>query len=113
MIRRPPRSTLSSSSAASDVYKRQVVKLWQVLNKKKKTAKGLLWPLGPSMLTRALHRGVVHRCTFEALRGNASGSRNPTFHLELCVPGHNSWHRRTLGASPENLPILCSNQLLI
>src|SRR5665648_1212446 len=26
MIRRPPRSTLSSSSAASDVYKRQVVK---------------------------------------------------------------------------------------
>ena len=25
MIRRPPRSTLSSSSAASDVYKRQVV----------------------------------------------------------------------------------------
>ena len=24
MIRRPPRSTLSSSSAASDVYKRQV-----------------------------------------------------------------------------------------
>ena len=28
MIRRPPRSTLSSSSAASDVYKRQP--LWQV-----------------------------------------------------------------------------------
>eukprot|EP00658_Telonema_sp_P-2_P046316 TRINITY_DN3444_c0_g1_i2.p1 TRINITY_DN3444_c0_g1~~TRINITY_DN3444_c0_g1_i2.p1 ORF type:complete len:333 (+),score=77.72 TRINITY_DN3444_c0_g1_i2:90-1088(+) len=27
MIRRPPRSTLSSSSAASDVYKRQVVRL--------------------------------------------------------------------------------------
>src|SRR5664279_4915267 len=26
MIRRPPRSTLSSSSAASDVYKRQVLK---------------------------------------------------------------------------------------
>eukprot|EP00658_Telonema_sp_P-2_P060903 TRINITY_DN49687_c0_g1_i7.p4 TRINITY_DN49687_c0_g1~~TRINITY_DN49687_c0_g1_i7.p4 ORF type:complete len:117 (+),score=20.00 TRINITY_DN49687_c0_g1_i7:106-456(+) len=26
MIRRPPRSTLSSSSAASDVYKRQVIK---------------------------------------------------------------------------------------
>src|SRR5665648_862886 len=29
MIRRPPRSTLSSSSAASDVYKRQV-SLWNV-----------------------------------------------------------------------------------
>eukprot|EP00658_Telonema_sp_P-2_P005631 TRINITY_DN12114_c0_g1_i1.p1 TRINITY_DN12114_c0_g1~~TRINITY_DN12114_c0_g1_i1.p1 ORF type:complete len:122 (+),score=15.14 TRINITY_DN12114_c0_g1_i1:123-488(+) len=28
MIRRPPRSTLSSSSAASDVYKRQVCVLW-------------------------------------------------------------------------------------
>eukprot|EP00658_Telonema_sp_P-2_P048589 TRINITY_DN36956_c0_g1_i1.p1 TRINITY_DN36956_c0_g1~~TRINITY_DN36956_c0_g1_i1.p1 ORF type:complete len:234 (+),score=57.37 TRINITY_DN36956_c0_g1_i1:139-840(+) len=28
MIRRPPRSTLSSSSAASDVYKRQVWALW-------------------------------------------------------------------------------------
>ena len=27
MIRRPPRSTLSSSSAASDVYKRQLYKL--------------------------------------------------------------------------------------
>ena len=27
MIRRPPRSTLSSSSAASDVYKRQVAAL--------------------------------------------------------------------------------------
>src|SRR5674536_31876 len=27
MIRRPPRSTLSSSSAASDVYKRQVVQI--------------------------------------------------------------------------------------
>eukprot|EP00828_Plagiopyla_frontata_P005818 TRINITY_DN12426_c0_g1_i1.p2 TRINITY_DN12426_c0_g1~~TRINITY_DN12426_c0_g1_i1.p2 ORF type:complete len:156 (-),score=40.33 TRINITY_DN12426_c0_g1_i1:77-544(-) len=27
MVRRPPRSTLSSSSAASDVYKRQVIKV--------------------------------------------------------------------------------------
>src|SRR5664279_5800022 len=30
MIRRPPRSTLSSSSAASDVYKRQLRTLWDV-----------------------------------------------------------------------------------
>eukprot|EP00658_Telonema_sp_P-2_P067662 TRINITY_DN56595_c0_g1_i1.p1 TRINITY_DN56595_c0_g1~~TRINITY_DN56595_c0_g1_i1.p1 ORF type:complete len:100 (+),score=15.33 TRINITY_DN56595_c0_g1_i1:121-420(+) len=30
MIRRPPRSTLSSSSAASDVYKRQLLKGTQV-----------------------------------------------------------------------------------
>eukprot|EP00658_Telonema_sp_P-2_P039828 TRINITY_DN28460_c0_g1_i1.p1 TRINITY_DN28460_c0_g1~~TRINITY_DN28460_c0_g1_i1.p1 ORF type:complete len:118 (+),score=36.84 TRINITY_DN28460_c0_g1_i1:99-452(+) len=28
MIRRPPRSTLSSSSAASDVYKRQLLRVW-------------------------------------------------------------------------------------
>ena len=30
MLRRPPRSTLSSSSAASDVYKRQVLKLFLI-----------------------------------------------------------------------------------
>src|SRR5664280_3926286 len=30
MIRRPPRSTLSSSSAASDVYKRQLIPLYSV-----------------------------------------------------------------------------------
>src|SRR5664280_3746265 len=30
MIRRPPRSTLSSSSAASDVYKRQIYRSFQV-----------------------------------------------------------------------------------
>eukprot|EP00658_Telonema_sp_P-2_P053930 TRINITY_DN4271_c0_g1_i2.p2 TRINITY_DN4271_c0_g1~~TRINITY_DN4271_c0_g1_i2.p2 ORF type:complete len:119 (-),score=4.39 TRINITY_DN4271_c0_g1_i2:311-667(-) len=32
MIRRPPRSTLSSSSAASDVYKRQLVLLGLIEN---------------------------------------------------------------------------------
>ena len=32
MIRRPPRSTLSSSSAASDVYKRQVGEKVQVVD---------------------------------------------------------------------------------
>eukprot|EP00658_Telonema_sp_P-2_P037667 TRINITY_DN27083_c0_g2_i1.p1 TRINITY_DN27083_c0_g2~~TRINITY_DN27083_c0_g2_i1.p1 ORF type:complete len:111 (-),score=34.52 TRINITY_DN27083_c0_g2_i1:322-654(-) len=31
MIRRPPRSTLSSSSAASDVYKRQVMEMRTLL----------------------------------------------------------------------------------
>eukprot|EP00828_Plagiopyla_frontata_P004334 TRINITY_DN1153_c0_g1_i1.p1 TRINITY_DN1153_c0_g1~~TRINITY_DN1153_c0_g1_i1.p1 ORF type:complete len:354 (+),score=67.37 TRINITY_DN1153_c0_g1_i1:107-1168(+) len=37
MIRRPPRSTLSSSSAASDVYKRQVStqSTWEILKQKK------------------------------------------------------------------------------
>ena len=33
MIRRPPRSTLSSSSAASDVYKRQIRKSSTILNR--------------------------------------------------------------------------------
>src|SRR5664280_849274 len=33
MIRRPPRSTLSSSSAASDVYKRQALELHQLLSR--------------------------------------------------------------------------------
>src|SRR5664280_3895840 len=33
MIRRPPRSTLSSSSAASDVYKRQVLPTQHELNR--------------------------------------------------------------------------------
>src|SRR5664279_2226403 len=32
MIRRPPRSTLSSSSAASDVYKRQLVWLMEAFD---------------------------------------------------------------------------------
>src|SRR5665648_621936 len=34
MIRRPPRSTLSSSSAASDVYKRQFLPILLMLRKK-------------------------------------------------------------------------------
>src|SRR5665648_1304256 len=34
MIRRPPRSTLSSSSAASDVYKRQVRPALQIIKTK-------------------------------------------------------------------------------
>src|SRR5665648_1269858 len=42
MIRQPPRSTLSSSSAASDVYKRQVL---DVINKYKPT----LFPGAPTI----------------------------------------------------------------
>ena len=40
MIRRPPRSTLSSSSAASDVYKRQVVILMRACDRGKSEARG-------------------------------------------------------------------------
>src|SRR5674536_163744 len=45
MIRRPPRSTLSSSSAASDVYKRQVFKV--VENNLTKDGKLILYSLNP------------------------------------------------------------------
>eukprot|EP00658_Telonema_sp_P-2_P014805 TRINITY_DN15654_c0_g1_i1.p1 TRINITY_DN15654_c0_g1~~TRINITY_DN15654_c0_g1_i1.p1 ORF type:complete len:117 (+),score=38.17 TRINITY_DN15654_c0_g1_i1:76-426(+) len=41
MIRRPPRSTLSSSSAASDVYKRQVANYKQMLDRVETTDKML------------------------------------------------------------------------
>src|SRR5665648_9447 len=41
MIRRPPRSTLSSSSAASDVYKRQVLELVELTEKANVRAKNL------------------------------------------------------------------------
>eukprot|EP00658_Telonema_sp_P-2_P055254 TRINITY_DN43930_c0_g1_i1.p2 TRINITY_DN43930_c0_g1~~TRINITY_DN43930_c0_g1_i1.p2 ORF type:complete len:117 (+),score=35.13 TRINITY_DN43930_c0_g1_i1:125-475(+) len=57
MIRRPPRSTLSSSSAASDVYKRQANEKWDhsVENALRKTSLGLVAGLLPSLLlTRTL-----------------------------------------------------------
>src|SRR5665648_177885 len=48
MIRRPPRSTLSSSSAASDVYKRQIL---NILSKPIKLLESLRywrdWPVEP------------------------------------------------------------------
>ena len=37
MIRRPPRSTRKESSAASDVYKRQLIKATVISNKKRKS----------------------------------------------------------------------------
>src|SRR5450756_2893096 len=43
MIRRPPRSTQSRSSAASDVYKRQVSGLWVFSYRKTLTPK-INWP---------------------------------------------------------------------
>src|SRR5664279_3364690 len=47
MIRRPPRSTLSSSSAASDVYKRQSEYI---------VAASLTANIRPTALSRARHR---------------------------------------------------------
>eukprot|EP00658_Telonema_sp_P-2_P084753 TRINITY_DN949_c0_g1_i4.p1 TRINITY_DN949_c0_g1~~TRINITY_DN949_c0_g1_i4.p1 ORF type:complete len:102 (-),score=11.73 TRINITY_DN949_c0_g1_i4:31-336(-) len=42
MIRRPPRSTLSSSSAASDVYKRQVY-FWAAVCLARRSLRALMW----------------------------------------------------------------------
>eukprot|EP00656_Telonema_subtile_P031159 TRINITY_DN34143_c0_g1_i1.p1 TRINITY_DN34143_c0_g1~~TRINITY_DN34143_c0_g1_i1.p1 ORF type:complete len:179 (-),score=44.57 TRINITY_DN34143_c0_g1_i1:89-625(-) len=57
MLRRPPRSTLSSSSAASDVYKRQTQKCSPLLTNFIRVLKhwtgnrGLLGPASPSCLS--------------------------------------------------------------
>src|SRR5664280_1594985 len=51
MIRRPPRSTLSSSSAASDVYKRQKQYTYQVLD-------GFSFVIGLNLII--LHKEVIH-----------------------------------------------------
>src|SRR5450756_3144474 len=58
MIRRPPRSTQSRSSAASDVYKRQLAKVVEHYYSRAATqpAEGLLMQLGPG-----LRAGVEHQ----------------------------------------------------
>eukprot|EP00656_Telonema_subtile_P048929 TRINITY_DN596_c0_g1_i1.p1 TRINITY_DN596_c0_g1~~TRINITY_DN596_c0_g1_i1.p1 ORF type:complete len:156 (+),score=40.61 TRINITY_DN596_c0_g1_i1:120-587(+) len=66
MIRRPPRSTLSSSSAASDVYKRQL----QVACERQLSEQHLrlesasrLWDLSQSMLLESLAEDVLNCVT--------------------------------------------------
>ena len=46
MIRRPPRSTLDRSSAASDVYKRQPQEVAGVLEAAEAAARGGRWAVG-------------------------------------------------------------------
>eukprot|EP00830_Metopus_es_P009719 TRINITY_DN1936_c0_g1_i2.p2 TRINITY_DN1936_c0_g1~~TRINITY_DN1936_c0_g1_i2.p2 ORF type:complete len:103 (-),score=28.74 TRINITY_DN1936_c0_g1_i2:11-319(-) len=65
MIRRPPRSTLDRSSAASDVYKRQVKK-----SLKKKEDK---FPVGPAILALLLF--VVVGSAFFQILTYAQNSR--------------------------------------
>ena len=76
MIRRPPRSTLSSSSAASDVYKRQdndksVIKTWSRSS-----------TILPVMIghTIAVHNGKAHIPVFitEQMIGHKLGEFAPT-----------------------------------
>eukprot|EP00658_Telonema_sp_P-2_P031632 TRINITY_DN23625_c0_g1_i1.p1 TRINITY_DN23625_c0_g1~~TRINITY_DN23625_c0_g1_i1.p1 ORF type:complete len:181 (-),score=21.98 TRINITY_DN23625_c0_g1_i1:63-605(-) len=62
MIRRPPRSTLSSSSAASDVYKRQV--------STQSTGKGKGGGISPSSLCSILLRREGYILGFTGIRFN-------------------------------------------
>src|SRR5665648_554919 len=84
MIRRPPRSTLSSSSAASDVYKRQVHCLMQ---KTMETRGAIPWLTSPastgdsiSLILKNLVWGILTRlqecCPAKNLRGALGKWRN-------------------------------------
>eukprot|EP00658_Telonema_sp_P-2_P032263 TRINITY_DN23935_c0_g1_i3.p1 TRINITY_DN23935_c0_g1~~TRINITY_DN23935_c0_g1_i3.p1 ORF type:complete len:129 (+),score=41.59 TRINITY_DN23935_c0_g1_i3:145-531(+) len=63
MIRRPPRSTLSSSSAASDVYKRQVST--QSTGRDTPTMPGIFSATVASTVSRAMRASARHQpfCT--------------------------------------------------
>src|SRR5664280_3797941 len=75
MIRRPPRSTLSSSSAASDVYKRQVLLFATAVKSRKRR---VLHPREDSALALepfARAEGGVHSVEGVDLRGQAGSGR--------------------------------------
>src|SRR5664279_2577512 len=62
MIRRPPRSTLSSSSAASDVYKRQIHRSRVDIRASTRASEGYPGPptcCGPDQGGRALFLGAL------------------------------------------------------
>eukprot|EP00656_Telonema_subtile_P053280 TRINITY_DN7676_c0_g1_i2.p4 TRINITY_DN7676_c0_g1~~TRINITY_DN7676_c0_g1_i2.p4 ORF type:complete len:114 (+),score=13.82 TRINITY_DN7676_c0_g1_i2:100-441(+) len=81
MIRRPPRSTLSSSSAASDVYKRQGI------NAEYGEQVGQLQAVGCAGWGWSMH--VRGRCDLLAIGGHAplwSRSRQAPWVREACRP---------------------------
>src|SRR5664279_4239867 len=61
MIRRPPRSTLSSSSAASDVYKRQLLLHPAGLRNKFRRSRAELRPVSPGLLGQTRVVGLPER----------------------------------------------------
>ena len=58
MIRRPPRSTLCSSSVASDVYKRQDKQLEPLGVSKDKALMGIIMQKGDKQLVEAIKAGI-------------------------------------------------------
>src|SRR5674536_38454 len=97
MIRRPPRSTLSSSSAASDVYKRQVMVL-RIGRLHQITAEVVIesWKAaGIRMAPRiALHHG-------EALGCKCGSDRvHPDFRIHQNMRGIGQYFRCLLYTSP-------------
>src|SRR5664280_3809066 len=83
MIRRPPRSTLSSSSAASDVYKRQVS--CKALLDLKSLLQGTLLPESDVVLE------AEHRCLLlQEVLMRRSLNRQRVAQLKLFHPRHQS-----------------------
>src|SRR5664279_1595792 len=85
MIRRPPRSTLSSSSAASDVYKRQVLAQEIILWSGNGPARDVV-PVGPHSVTEPV-------------------GRNPGAAAQLAEVGTADVHMPELAAGPECLSV--------
>src|SRR5450756_3223687 len=62
MIRRPPRSTQSRSSAASDVYKRQVLRLGEVVRDMHREAHRVVASLAEPVLEQVARAGWHLHC---------------------------------------------------
>eukprot|EP00656_Telonema_subtile_P030909 TRINITY_DN3387_c0_g1_i1.p1 TRINITY_DN3387_c0_g1~~TRINITY_DN3387_c0_g1_i1.p1 ORF type:complete len:225 (-),score=27.99 TRINITY_DN3387_c0_g1_i1:418-1092(-) len=119
MIRRPPRSTLSSSSAASDVYKRQVSTQSTgilISNAMAASAKQLL-PLRPTQpKQRGTGRPTHKRTTVDRRRERSSeaGLRNQQHPVELASASVQTTHRATGGGeSTTGERAIPQNQALI
>ena len=87
MIRRPPRSTLSSSSAASDVYKRQTDPITKVLRSAVANAEHNLG-MDPSSLiisSASADNGPVMKRFRPRAQGRAFSIKKQTCHISISV----------------------------
>src|SRR5664280_3897227 len=114
MIRRPPRSTLSSSSAASDVYKRQGIRVVRV------EAQGLAKLLDCFRHPSALHESGAEAIVRDRTLGRAEAKRFFVRSDRLVDPprfrAHGSQvdeHRRILGGDTEGQPQMVRRLSLI